>query len=59
MGGAVWCPGNVTGFAEANIWNDPHAADMVFAADWEIDLIGLDVTQSITCVQDDFDSFAR
>jgi len=56
MGGAVWCPGNVTGFAEANIWNDPHAADTVFAADWEIDLIGLDVTQTITCVQDDFDS---
>lgn len=56
MGGAVWCPGNVTAFAEANIWNDPHAADHVFAADWEIDLIGLDVTQKVTCVQDDFES---
>ena len=56
MGGAVWCPGNVTAFAEANIWNDPHAADHVFAADWEIDLIGLDVTQKVACVQDDFES---
>ena len=32
----------------ANIWNDPHAADIVFSADWEIDLIGLDVAQKIT-----------
>ena len=36
MGGAVWCPGNVTQVAEANIWNDPHAVDRVFAADWDI-----------------------
>ena len=34
-------------FAEANFWNDPHAAEKVLAADWEIDLIGLDVTSTI------------
>ena len=45
MGGAVFCNGNVTDYAEANIWNDPHAADQVFAADWPIELIGLDITQ--------------
>lgn len=59
MGGAVWAQGNVTPYAEANIWNDPHAAELVFAADWEIDLIGLDVTQKITCTQADFDSLAK
>ena len=59
MGGAVWCPGNVTNVAEANIWNDPHAADRVFAADWDIDLIGLDVTQKVTCVQDDFEGLRQ
>ena len=59
MGGAVWCPGNVTQAAEANIWNDPHAADRVFAADWDIDLIGLDVTQKVTCVQDDFEGLRQ
>ena len=54
MGGAVWSPGNVSAYAEANIWNDPHAADEVFAADWDIDLIGLDVTQKISCDDADF-----
>ena len=34
--------------------NDPHAADAVFAADWDIDLIGLDVTQTIDCDDADF-----
>ncbi len=58
MGGAVWADGNFTPHAEANIWNDPHAADIVFSADWEIDLIGLDVTQKITCTQADFDMLA-
>ena len=58
MGGAVWADGNVTPHAEANILNDPHAADIVFSADWEIDLIGLDVTQKITCTQADFDMLA-
>ena len=47
MGGAVYVRGNVTSFAEANFWNDPHAAEKVLAADWEIDLIGLDVTSTI------------
>ena len=54
MGGAVWASGNVSAHAEANIWNDPHAADEVFAADWDIDLIGLDVTQKIFCDDTDF-----
>jgi inosine-uridine nucleoside N-ribohydrolase len=54
MGGAVDCAGNVSAYAEANIWNDPDAADMVFAADWPITLIGLDVTSQITCEAKDF-----
>lgn len=47
MGGAFgWGPrrGNVSPVAEANIINDPHAADKVFTAPWPIRAVGLDVT---------------
>ncbi len=36
--------GNVTPCAEANIANDPHAADLVMGADWRVTMVGLDVT---------------
>ena len=54
MGGGLHSGGNVTEFSEANIWNDPHAADEVFAADWEVTEIGLDVTQKVVCPHSDF-----
>ena len=47
MGGAFGTGGkfgNVTPFAEANIHNDPEAADAVLAAEWPVTLVGLDVT---------------
>lgn len=47
MGGAFGTggkSGNVTPFAEANIHNDPEAADAVLAASWPVTLVGLDVT---------------
>ncbi len=44
MGGAVCCPGNATPQSEANIWHDPEAADLVFQADWDLTLVGLDAT---------------
>lgn len=54
MGGAVWVPGNITPAAEANIHNDPEAAEAVFAADWRIALVPLDVT-----LQHGFDAEAQ
>jgi purine nucleosidase len=44
MGGAIIAAGNVTPVAEANIYHDPEAAALVFAADWPVTLVGLDVT---------------
>lgn len=48
MGGAVLRDGNVTAVSEANIFNDPEAAAVVFAANWHITLAPLDVTMSHT-----------
>jgi inosine-uridine nucleoside N-ribohydrolase len=45
MGGAVSIPGNMTPVAEANIYHDAHAAEIVMAAGWPLTLVGLDVTQ--------------
>ncbi|MBU3737957.1 MAG: nucleoside hydrolase [Rhodoferax sp.] len=47
MGGTVLEPGNVSPVAEANIWNDPHAADIVFTAGWPLTMVGLDVTHRL------------
>lgn len=47
MGGAFgWGgrSGNVSPVAEANIRNDPHAANAVLAASWPVTMVGLDVT---------------
>ena len=47
MGGTILEPGNVSPVAEANIWNDPHAADKVFTAGWKLTMVGLDVTHQV------------
>ncbi|GLQ35494.1 nucleoside hydrolase [Amylibacter marinus] len=58
MGGAYGVAGNVSPHAEANIWNDPHAADAVFAADWSLKMVGLDVTHAVVFDPDDFAQLA-
>jgi purine nucleosidase len=47
MGGNAFVPGNATPAAEANIHNDPEAADIVFGASWRVTMVGLDVTHEI------------
>ena len=47
MGGNAQSPGNATPTAEANILNDPEAADIVFSAQCEITMVGLDVTNNV------------
>ncbi len=44
MGGALTVPGNVNQWTEANINQDPEAADAVFRGCKDVTMIGLDVT---------------
>jgi purine nucleosidase len=48
MGGAfMGHPGNRSPVAEANIFGDPDAADIVLTAAWPVQIIGLNVTERI------------
>lgn len=47
MGGALETAGNVTAWAEFNIYNDPLAAAEVFASGASVALVGLDVTTKV------------
>jgi inosine-uridine nucleoside N-ribohydrolase len=58
MGGTVAEPGNVSPVAEANIWNDPHAADRVFTAGWKLTMVGLDVTHRVVTTLEQFQRIA-
>ena len=53
MGGNAFCGGNASPAAEANILNDPEAADNVFGADCPIVMAGLDVTEQIVMTSSD------
>lgn len=59
MGGSAAPHGNVTNVAEANIWNDPDAAECVFAAAWPVTMVGLDVTEKAQCTPADFATLAE
>ena len=47
MGGAVRTGGNVTPFAEFNMFVDPLAAERVFREPWSLTLVPLDVTHHV------------
>lgn len=59
MGGNVFHAGNASPAAEANIINDPEAADIVFGADCPVVVAGLDVTEQVVLDGERIDAIAR
>lgn len=59
MGGAVYSHGNVQPQVEANIGGDPEAADIAMQADWDLTLVGLDVTLKTHLTRADIDKLTR
>jgi len=51
MGGSAYDRGNASPAAEANIFNDPEAAALVFNADWSLTMVGLDATHRCVMTQ--------
>lgn len=58
MGGALTVPGNVTPCAEANISQDPAAADRVFRAGADLTMVGLDATECVRLMRADVEHLA-
>ena len=53
MGGQGDGSGNVTPYAEFNIWDDPFAANVVFSSGVPVTLLGLDISHQTSIPRDD------
>ena len=53
MGGQGDGSGNVTPYAEFNIWDDPYAANVVFGSGAPVTLVGLDITRRTSIARDE------
>jgi inosine-uridine nucleoside N-ribohydrolase len=58
MGGSI-TGGNVNASAEANIYNDPEAAQVVFQAGWPLTMVGLDVGDKTLLSQKYLDQLSK
>ncbi|KAK1288878.1 Uridine nucleosidase 1 [Acorus calamus] len=53
LGGAFFAAGNVNPAAEANIYGDPEAADVVFTSGADIVVVGINITTQVMLTDDD------
>ena len=58
MGGSI-SGGNVNAAAEANIYNDPEAAQIVFQAGWPLTMVGLEIGDKALFTHKYLDELAR
>lgn len=59
MGGSLNVPGNCSPWAEANIFCDAHAADIIVRAGFNMIMVGLDVTTKTFITEKDLDDVER
>ncbi|CAN4118831.1 unnamed protein product [Withania somnifera] len=59
LGGSFFALGNVSPAAEANIYGDPEAADIVFTSGANIDVVGISITTQVTMTDDDLDELRQ
>lgn len=59
MGGSSAKPGNVSQYAEANIYGDAEAADIVVKAGFNLTLVGLDVTTETFITGNDLEALSH
>ncbi|PHT71076.1 putative uridine nucleosidase 2 [Capsicum annuum] len=55
LGGSFFALGNVNPAAEANIYGDPEAADIVFTSGANIDVVGVNITTQVKMTDADLD----
>lgn len=53
LGGAFFAAGNVSPAAEANIYGDPEAADIVFTSGADVDVVGINITTQVCFTDED------
>jgi purine nucleosidase len=60
MGGAFTRSGNVTHYAEANLYNDPDATAAVLArCEWRVTMLPIDITEEVRVPLEWFERVAR
>ncbi|KAD5960349.1 hypothetical protein R6Q59_013479 [Mikania micrantha] len=59
LGGAFFALGNITPAAEANIYGDPEAADIVFTSGANIVVVGINITTQVKLSDKDLDELRR
>ncbi|XP_047340431.1 uridine nucleosidase 1 [Impatiens glandulifera] len=59
LGGAFFALGNVNPAAEANIYGDPEAADIVFTSGADITVVGINITTQVKLTDLDLDELSQ